>query len=122
MEEQEREWLKPSQTAPYFTFVQYYECYFDHFPNYDPKIETLLDGGLFTEKEASVILRFHRLLCNYDPPKGDHFDLEAILKDPNWHKVCIAAHNTKRELGKILQASEEINRLLGTGSEDRNTK
>lgn len=96
-------WL--NYTNPHWSFIEFMSCYFDDLSindNYDYP----LDKHLVTRKEYEIIENWHNALSNYNSPKNDDYDNEAIVNDPKWMEISQIGLATKNELAKILNKTD----------------
>jgi hypothetical protein len=114
IETQREQWLNPTNTNPHWSFIEYMCCYFDDIGLSDTDIgyEGWIFRGLATREEVEAVQRFHALASAYNSPNGDDYDDRAVLADPQWHNVVVAAKAAQQKLAEILTDPEELKLLL----------
>ena len=111
---QRRRWLDPGEPSPHYSFVEYICCYFDdlHLTSDDGGYGSAVADGYVTGREAATVAEFHALADAYEPPKGEEFEGERVLEDPNWLRVVEAARIAQAALLPLLTDAEERKLLL----------
>ena len=106
IEAQRRLWLNPENRNPHFSYVEYFESYFDVLPAHYPSVSELVEHEFISRIEASAVSEFHETLLAHESPTHD-YDNEAILSDPKWREVVTAAQQARNALLEILEVPEE---------------
>ena len=109
-EAQRRLWLNPTNTNPHFSFVEYFCCYFDDLGLSDGGYDWAVTEGLVSPDEVEAVANFHQIADAYEGPTDD-FDHEAILADPKWGEVVVAAKQAQAALVRLINDPHE-RRLL----------
>ncbi|MFK8037485.1 MAG: hypothetical protein AB8B74_04295 [Crocinitomicaceae bacterium] len=104
LEYQKRTWLDPKNSNPYYSFIEFMCSYFDDL-NISDGYENLINNGLVSKTEYDSIYEWNKLLSEYESPKNDDYDNNAILNDPKWTRIIeigvIAIENLKPKLSKL---------------------
>ncbi len=98
---QEESWLNIQEPS---SFEECISAYFDILA-LDDAYEKAIEYGNVSQKEANRAKNFHQLLVFYDEPDES---AEAILKDPEWHKVVEAAQEFWDFLKNSVHSQREI--------------
>lgn len=94
------------QQNPHSSFVEYMNTYFDDVL-LGGEIQDCVEKALVTLEEAVCVREFHLLAGSYTTPQNDDYDHAAILDDPNWAAVVIAAADAKKCLLGALKEREK---------------
>jgi len=113
-------WLNLQLLNPHFTFVEFFECFYDacggEYDISDPASEKaplnyLLREGYISEAESDAIWPVHIALKDYEYPVDD-YDHQFILSDPLWHSVVSVASRSVQKLKKIIIDPSELRHLV----------
>lgn len=116
LEFQRATWLDPEMQNPHYGYVEFVECFYDlaagSYDADDPASDKAplrhwVGSGVLTQAEMDVIWPLHLALRVYRPQ--DCYDHNAILDDPAWQSVSLAASNAKDGLARIGLSPEELN-------------
>ena len=106
-------WLNLKNTNPHYGFVEYVYFYFDDLGlSHRGDYPRLVDAGFLSSAEVEAVSDFHAALDAYDAPNGDDHDHAAILRDPRWNDVVIAAQAARERLLAVLTDPSETEVLL----------
>lgn len=119
-ETQRQIWLNRENTNPHFSFVEYMSCYFDDLSLSDRGYSWALTEGYVSKEEHDAVARFHKIADTYDAPANDNYDHAAILNDPAWEAVVLAAQAAQRTLETLLDDPDE--KTILTGEQDQHRK
>ena len=104
LEYQKLTWLNPNNSNPYNSFIEYMCSYFDDL-NISDGYENLINNELVSQTEYDSIYEWNKLLSEYESPKNDDYDNNAILNDPKWTRIIeigvIAIENLKPKLSTL---------------------
>jgi hypothetical protein len=104
-ETQRRSWLDPTNTNPHFSFIEYNCTYFDDL-RLSEGYQWALEEGLVSADEIAAVAAFHAVLDAYESPTDD-YDHEAILADPKWAAIVVAAKRAQDALLNIINDPQE---------------
>ena len=103
-------WLDPEMQNPHYSFVEFFECFYDvaggSYDATSPDAEDapfayLVSGGDISCAERDALWPLHEALRGYCEP-SDAYDHEAILDDPTWHDVCRVASEVRSNLLALI--------------------
>lgn len=104
---QKQSWLdKTNKSNPHWSFVEFRCCYFDDLGIYND-YDYQLKNEWITKKEFDIIKPWHKMMDQYNSPKNDDYDVEAILADKNWLSIIEVGEKTKKELSKVINQKEK---------------
>lgn len=116
---QKATWLDPEMQNPHFTFVEFFECFYDvsagEYEAIDPNLaraplKTHVDQGHISAEERDIIWQVHLALKDYQEP-GDAYDHASILADPKWLEVASIARNATEQLRDIFADPVDLKSL-----------
>ncbi len=113
-EMQQSAWLDPAQANPHFSFIECMNCYFDDLllNESDGGYKQRVNEGYVSADEAAIVSAFHALAEAYNSPKGDDYDNYAVLCDPDWLRIVVAAQAAQASLASSLMDDQERRWLL----------
>jgi len=116
---QKATWLDPEMQNPHFTFVEFFECFYDagagDYDAFDPNLasapfKTHVDQGHISEEERDIVWQVHLALKDYQEP-GDAYDHASILADPKWLEVVSTARGAIEQLRNIFTNPADLRSL-----------
>jgi hypothetical protein len=111
-ETQKVRWLDPGEGNPHYSFVECMCWYFDDaYLCEEDAYQKRQERGQVSIAEVEAVADFHRLASAYDPPEDDHYAIAAILNDPAWQEVVVAAQAAQQALLSLLDNEIEANAL-----------
>jgi hypothetical protein len=105
LELQKRSWLDRHQTNPHWSFVEFMCCYFNDLLC-DLSYSHYIENGWVSIQEYETLRGWHEALKQYQPPRDDYYDTDAILADGKWLEIVKAGEVSKLELAGILNDEE----------------
>ncbi len=105
LELQRKSWLDKSNTNPHWSFVEFMCSYFDDL-GIDNNYKDQLKEGWISKSEFEIFQSWHGLLDKYDSPKGDDYDVKAIIEDKDWQLIVKEGKKAKLVLSKTLSKGE----------------
>lgn len=112
-------WLDPEMQNPHFTFVEFFECFYDAAGgSYDAKEYDADDApfthkvgaGILSETERDLVWPVHLALSSYST--NDDYDHAAILSDPSWQNVVETASVATERLRKSFTSDRDLKALV----------
>jgi hypothetical protein len=105
---QRRTWLDPTNRNPHWSYVEFASSY----PDSSQLAGAYADGWL-TAGEFGILSELRRAIDAHSAPKGNNYDLAAILEDPAWHVVVEVAERARLQLLTTITDHSERQMLLG---------
>ncbi|WP_150124943.1 hypothetical protein [Tsuneonella mangrovi] len=111
-------WLDPEMENPAYSFVEFFECFYDaSWGSYDSDNRDAPDApfrkhindGVLSENERDILWSVHLALKEYSA--DDVYAHAFILDDPVWQGVVSVASVATERLRKILTDDREIHAL-----------
>jgi hypothetical protein len=96
IELQRRTWLDPNNRNPHWSYIEFVCSYPGTRQLYDAQAK-----GWLAPHEAHVLLDFRRILVAHKSPTRNDYDNEAVLNDPAWQSVVLAAQKAIQDLAKL---------------------
>lgn len=116
---QKATWLDPEMQNPHFTFVEFFESFYDasagNYEATDPNLERApfkahLDQGHISAEKRDIIWQVHLALKDYQEP-GDAYDHASILADPKWLQIASTARDATEQLREIFEDPVDLRSL-----------
>jgi hypothetical protein len=113
-------WLNLQLLNPHFTFVEFFECFYDACDgDYDildrasekAPLNYLVRERYVSEAERNAIGPVHIALKDYEYSVDD-YDHQFILSDPSWHSVVSVASRSVQKLKEIIIDPRELGHLV----------
>lgn len=103
---QQASWLDKSNTNPHWSFIEFWECYFDDAVGGEDYTD-LVNLGWVSQEEYDIIKVWHNTLHAYRSPANDDYDHKAILQDPQWIEIVNLGEIAKKKLIAALSTDEK---------------
>lgn len=109
---QNSRWCDPNERNPHFSLEECVIGYFDDvlytFDGRADPYQIQREHGHVSAAEIEAVREFHVLADAYRPPNDDYFDGSAVVVDPAWKRVVIAAQAARATLLNLLNDENEI--------------
>ena len=101
---QMKSWLNDQNKNPHWSYVEFRCTYFDDlFLD-----ENCLKLSWISDHEFNILKDWHKNLREYEAPKNNVYDHQAILKDSKWLDIVELGRKITNLLTNILTPNEEI--------------